>query len=399
MALFDSVVAAPNDPILGLSDAYRADPRPEKINLGVGVFVNDEGATPLLGSVHEAESRLARDARSKSYLPITGIPAYGVHTRDLAFGPELAKSLHDRVVTAQTPGGTGALRVAGDFLAANLSNPTVWVSTPTWANHPGVFQAAGLRTRSYPYFDAARNAVDFDAMAEALQQIPAGDSVLLHACCHNPTGADLEPEQWTMVAEIAAARGWLPLLDFAYQGFGDGLEADAIGVRTMLNTGLPCLVAQSFSKNFGLYHDRVGALHVCTGSREEAQRVGSRVKLAIRTNYSNPPAHGGAIVETILADADLRNQWQGELEGMRNRINGVRSHFVQALADAGVSRDFGFLERQRGMFSFTGIPKEQVHALRDDYGIYMVDSGRINVAGITSKNLPALVAALKSVIG
>lgn len=399
IAPFASVIAAPADPILGLTDAFKADPRPEKINLGVGVFVSEEGTTPLLTSVRQAEERLARAAKSKSYLPITGSAAYAELTRDLALGSSLAAESKPRFVTAQTPGGTGALRVAADFLAGNLSNPTVWISTPTWANHKGIFQAAGLTTEGYPYFDATVNGVNFEAMIDVLQKIPAGDVVVLHACCHNPTGADLTGEQWRKVAEIAADRGWLPFLDFAYQGFGDGLEADSAGLRVIVEAGLPCLVAQSFSKNFGLYQDRVGALHILTESADAAGRVASQVKIAIRTNYSNPPAHGGAIVETILSDESLKALWATEVEAMRDRINGVRSGFVRALSEAGVGRDFSFLQEQRGMFSFTGIPKEQVHALRDAHGIYMVDSGRVNVAGITSANMPRLVGALKTVLG
>lgn len=395
MTLFAQVKQAPPDPILGLTEAFKADPRPDKINLGVGVFVDASGKTPVLPSVHTAEQRLSAAAASKSYLPITGSPAYAAATQKLCFGD--SKPAH--VVTAQSPGGTGGLRVAGDFLHAALPGATIWISDPTWANHNGVFAAAGFPQKTYAYFDASANGVNKEAFFAALREVPAGDVVLLHACCHNPTGADLAPEDWATVAEIAKAGGWMPFLDFAYQGFGDGLAEDAIGARTLAEAGLLFVTAQSFSKNFGLYHDRVGALHIVCSSADEADRVASQLKVTIRCNYSSPPAHGGAIVTTILEDAALAAQWENEVTAMRERINGVRATFVQALRDAGVSRDFGFLQQQRGMFSFTGITKEQVARLKDEFAVYMVASGRINVAGITPANLPRLVAALKTVLG
>ncbi len=398
MALFDSVVLAPADPILGLTDAFKADPREGKINLGVGVFVDAAGETPVLPSVRTAESQLAAAGVSKSYLPITGSPVFARATRKLCFGA-LSDGLADCVVTAQTPGGTGGLRVAGDFLAKAAPHATLWISDPTWANHKGVFAAAGLPQRVYPYFDPESNGIDRDGFFAALRAIPAGDIVLLHACCHNPTGADLADEDWHIVARIAKERGWLPFLDFAYQGFGDGLEADATGPRQLADAGLNLIVAQSFSKNFGLYQDRVGALHIVCTSSDEAQRVSSQLKVAIRVNYSNPPAHGGAIVSTILEDSTLQAQWIDEVTAMRERINGVRAEFVQGLRDAGIPRDFGFLESQRGMFSFTGISRREVVRLREEFGVYMVESGRINVAGITPANLPRLIEALKATLG
>lgn len=398
MALFDSAELAPADPILGLTDAFRLDPRPEKINLGVGVFVDDSGRTPVLQSVRQAEQRLAEAGESKSYLPITGAPSFASCTQALCFAPS-AIELGPRLVSAQTPGGTGGLRVAGDLLAHILPKTSIWLPDPTWANHRGIFTAAGLPLQDYPYFDAARNGLDRDAFFDALKNVPAGDVVLLHACCHNPTGADLSADDWKTVATIAAERGWLPLLDFAYQGFGDGLDFDAGGVRTLAEAGVPLIVAQSFSKNFGLYQDRVGALHILCDSVDAATRVGSQLKVAIRVNYSNPPAHGGAVVSTILTDPELEGQWREELSNMRSRINDVRDAFVRALREASVSRDFGFLNQQRGMFSFTGIQKPEVKRLREEFAVYMVESGRINVAGITSENLPRLVAAIKQVLG
>jgi aspartate/tyrosine/aromatic aminotransferase len=399
MSLFDSVVAAPADPILGLTEAFKADPRPEKINLGVGVFVDETGKTPVLEVVHAAEERLLAGNASKSYLPITGIPDYAVFTQKLCFGEELLGNLTGRLMTAQTPGGTGALRVAADFMAKNLSCGRVHLSNPTWANHKGIFAAAGLELAEYAYFSAERNGVDVEAFLAALDAIPAGDIVVLHACCHNPTGADLTPEQWKEVAAIAAKRGWIPFLDFAYQGFGDGIDADAVGVRTIAATGLPCFVAHSFSKNFGLYQERVGALHVVTESPKSLAAVSSQVKVTVRVNYSNPPAHGGAIVATVLGDAVLTARWADEVAMMRDRINGVRRKFVDALKAAEVGRDFEFLLAQRGMFSFTGLSKTEVERLRDEFAVFMVGSGRINVAGITDSNRDALVKAFKTVIG
>ena len=398
MSLFDSVALAPPDPILSLTGAFRADPNPEKINLSVGVFVDDSGVTPVLASVKEAERRLLDSNATKSYLPITGTAEYASLTQKLCFGDEIASELQGRVTSLQSPGGTGALRVAADFIAKNLSAKAIWLSAPTWANHKGIFGAAGLQTKSYAYFDQANLRLDYPAFLNAISDIPSGDVVALHGCCHNPTGADLVPDQWEEVADIAAEKGWIPLIDFAYQGFGTDIETDAAAARIMANKGLPVFVAQSFSKNLGLYQDRVGALHVVTDDASNLEQVVSQLKISVRVNYSNPPAHGGGIVTTILSDDALIDQWHGELTAMRERIASVRSAFVQALADAGVSRDFSFLNDQKGMFSFTGLTKEQAIELREKHSIYIVDSGRINVAGITSKNIGRLVSVLKSLI-
>ena len=399
MSKFDSVTIAPPDPILSLTGAFKADPNPEKINLSVGVFVNDHGVTPILETVRSAEKRLAETGKTKSYLPITGTPQYASLTQQLCFGEASATCLSNRVITADTPGGTGALRVAGDFIKNNLITGAVWLSDPTWANHKGIFSAAGFETKIYSYFDSSSFSLDYGAFVESLNGIPYGDLVVLHACCHNPTGADLGPEQWDEVASIASDRGWIPLLDFAYQGFGSDIDQDAYGPRRLAEAGLPLFVCQSFSKNFGLYQERVGALHVLTNGGDEAERVASQVKLSVRTNYSNPPAHGGAIVETILSDEATRKKWIAELASMRDRIHNVRHQFVSALSDAGVSRDFSFLISQKGMFSFTGLTKEQARKLRADCSIYIVDSGRINVAGLTSENLSRVARALKELLG
>ncbi|MFL3659189.1 MAG: aromatic amino acid transaminase [Opitutales bacterium] len=398
MSQFDSVSLAPADPILSITEAFKADSNPDKINLSVGVFVDDSGVTPILGTVREAEKRIVETNATKSYLPITGSPNYGALTQKLCFGNSLADSLKGRIITAHTPGGTGALRVAADFISSSLEANSVWLSNPTWANHKGIFSAARLEPQTYAYFDQSTLSLDYPAFIESIKTIPAGDIVILHACCHNPTGADLSPAQWDEVAAIAANAGWIPLLDFAYQGFGTDIETDAYCVRAFAQTGKALFVCQSFSKNIGLYRERVGALHVVVGNEDEAKRVTSQVKIAVRTNYSNPPAHGGAIVETVLGNADLRSTWITEVTAMRERIHEVRDQFVRALEAAGVGRDFSFLKEQKGMFSFTGLTKEQAIGLRQNHSIYIVDSGRINVAGITSKNLPRLVEVLKGTL-
>ncbi|MFP4281195.1 MAG: aromatic amino acid transaminase [Opitutales bacterium] len=395
MSLFETIPLAPPDPILGLTETFKADERAEKVNLGVGVFVDEKGRTPVLACVANAERRLAEASAPKAYLPILGTPGFQALTQQLCF----AQSRPAHLVTAQTPGGTGGLRVAADLLARSFPKASVWLSRPTWVNHQGVFAAAGFGLQHYPYFDASLHGVGREAFFAALRAVPAGDIVLLHACCHNPTGADLTLEDWAQVATIAAEGGWLPFVDFAYQGFGDGLGEDAAGVRLLAEAGLSMVVAQSFSKNFGLYQDRVGALHFVCASAEERNRLASQLKVAIRVNYSNPPAHGGAIVAMILEDTLLAAQWETEVAAMRDRINGVRRDFVAALARAGVSRDFGFLTRQRGMFSFTGITAEQVEQLREEHAVYIVGSGRINVAGLTPGNLPHVVSAIKAVLG
>ena len=399
MSPFETVTQAPADPILSITESFKTDPNPEKINLSVGVFVNDSGVTPVLDTVREAEKVLAETNTTKSYLPMTGNPRYASLTQTLCFGDELAESLTGKIVTAQTPGGTGALRVAADFIKGNLKTKSAWLSNPTWANHKGIFSAAGLDTKVYSYFDSTTLSLDYSAFLESIKSIPSGDVVILHACCHNPTGADLSPGQWDEVANIASVKGWLPLLDFAYQGFGLSIEEDAYAPRAFAKAGLPLFVCQSFSKNLGLYRERAGALQIVVNNAEESTRVASQVKIAIRTNYSNPPAHGGALVEAILGDSQWQTRWTEELDAMRTRIHEVRRQFVTALADAGVSRDFSFLKDQKGMFSFTGLTKEQAIALRTDHSIYIVDSGRINVAGITSDNLPRLVNVLKEILG
>lgn len=395
--MFQSIEAAPVDPILGLTDAFKADPNPEKINLGVGVYQDESGVTPVLPSVVEATKRVITAETTKSYLPIPGAPEYGAAVQRLLFGADHEIVASGRAATSHTPGGTGALRVTGDFLKQNLPGATLWMTDPTWANHPAIFAAAGVPTKSLPYFDAATNGLAFGTFLAALKELPAGDAVLLHGCCHNPSGIDPTCEQWKQIADVLADRGVLPILDFAYQGFGTGIEDDAAGLREFCRPGAELIVCGSFSKNFGLYRERVGAVTFVAVDADTCKTVQSQVKRAIRTNYSNPPAHGAALVTTILGDADLAAQWEGEVAQMRNRINGMRKLLVDKLDDNGAKGDYSFITHQRGMFSFSGLTKEQVGRLRDEHSIYIVGSGRINVAGISSTNVNRLCQAIASV--
>ena len=396
--MFDSITPAPPDAILGLTEAFKKDSNPRKTNLAVGVYKDAGGATPVLETVKEAERRLLDREKTKSYLPIDGIPEYDAACQELVFGAGHEVLTSGRAVTAQAPGGTGALRVAADFVAEISPGATVWISEPTWPNHPSVFQSAGLKVASYPYFDPATYGVDFDGMLAAIRTIPAGDVLLLHGCCHNPTGVDLSPEQWRAVAAVAAERGLLPLLDFAYQGFADGLEEDAAGVRIVAEQCPEMFVASSYSKNFGLYNERTGALTLVARTPEAAESALSHIKRCIRANYSNPPAHGGEIVRTILGDPELRRRWEGEVAEMRERINTMRHLFVETLNEKGVTRDFSFIARQRGMFSFSGLTPAQVKALRERHGVYIVGSGRISVAGMTEGNMEYLCEAIADVL-
>ena len=396
--MFETITPAPPDAILGLTEAFQEDPDPRKINLGVGVFKDGSGQTPVLASVKEAERRLLQAEATKSYLPIDGLAAYAAACQQLVFGSDHAIVSDGRAVTVQTPGGTGALRVAADFVRRISPQATVWLSDPTWPNHPNVFGSAALRVDSYPYFDADSNGVAFDRMMAALESIPAGDLLLLHGCCHNPTGADLSPEQWRAVAALCVERGVLPLLDFAYQGFGSGLTEDAFGVGIVAEHCQELLVANSFSKNFGLYNERVGALTLVAAGADAASAAQSHLKTCVRTNYSNPPAHGGQIVATILGDLELRQRWEVELAEMRDRINEMRHLFVETLDEQDVGRDFSYIARQSGMFSYSGLTPPQVQTLRERHSIYIVGSGRINVAGMTEANMDYLCAAIADVL-
>ncbi len=396
--MFEHLNPLPPDPIMGLTEAFHRDPNPRKVNLGAGVYRDATGRTPILACVKEAERRLLANEASKTYLPIDGLPGLPALVQPLLFGPDHPIIRDGRAVTVQAPGGTGALRIAGDFLARVRPEATVWVSEPTWPNHPNIFRAAGLRVETYPYFDAATLGVAFDALMAAVERIPAGDVFLLHGCCHNPTGADLTPEQWQQVAGRLAERGILPLVDFAYQGFGDGLEEDAVGVRILVAHCPEVLIASSFSKNFGLYSERAGALTLVAGDADAAQVALGYLKKAIRANFSTPPAHGARIVHTVLSDPTLRRQWEEELSSMRGRIHAMRHLLVETLHEKGAPRDFSFIVQQRGMFSYTGLSPEQVDALRERYSIYMVRSGRINVAGITEGNVDYIAGAIVDVL-
>jgi len=396
--MFETFTPAPPDAILGLTEAFKKDPNPKKVNLGVGVYKDAQGRTPILASVKRAEELLLQEENTKNYLSIDGTAEYSAAVQELLFGAGHAILTSERAVTAQAPGGTGALRIAADFIARMFPNATVWLSDPTWPNHPSVFKAAGLKVAVYPYFDAVGNRVDFDAMLAAIQQIPAGDVLLLHGCCHNPTGADLSKAQWQVLTAVIAERKILPLLDFAYQGFGDGLTEDALGMRTVCEGVSEALVASSFSKNFGLYSERVGALTVVAATAAAAELALGHIKLAIRANYSNPPAHGAAIVTTVLRHPELRAQWESEVTEMRERINSMRHLFVETLNEKGVEQDFSFIAHQRGMFSFSGLKPEQVKALREKHGVYIVGSGRISVAGMTTGNMDYLCEAIADVL-
>lgn len=396
--MFDHIEVAPPDPILGLEEAFKNDPNPAKINLGAGVYRDESGNTPIFRAVKRAEALILQTETSKSYLGITGAPEFAVVTQKLLFGEGHPVLAERRAVTAHCPGGTGALRVAAEFI--KKANPTarVWISRPSWPNHPGVMQAAGLAVESYPYFDADNHGVAFDAMLASLARASAGDVVILHGSCHNPTGADLTPEQWAGLADFLAERRLLPLVDFAYQGFAQGLAEDVRGLHTLCQRLDEVVIASSYSKNFGLYNERVGALTLIAGSQAVADAALSQIKVIIRVLYSNPPAHGAKIVTTILNSPELRADWEAELAAIRGRIREMRQRFVAELRALGVARDFSFIERQNGMFSFTGLTREQVRALREQHSVYMVDSGRVNVAGLTSSNLPAVCRAIAAVL-
>lgn len=396
--MFERVSVAPADPILGLTDAFRADERPEKINLGVGVFQDEQGNTPILEAVKEAERRLINTETSKGYLAIQGSPEYARAVQELVLGKGNQWLADGRVCTAQAPGGTGALRIGAEFLRRQLGIDTIWVSDPTWANHQNIFRDAGLTLRTYRYYDPETHGLDFAGMLADLENVGPNDAVLLHACCHNPSGVDPTIAQWDKIASVLHDHETLPFFDFAYQGFGAGLEDDAAGLRRVLDRVPEALIANSFSKNFGLYNERVGALTVTSATADASAAVLSQLKGLIRAIYSNPPSHGAAIVYTILQDPDLTRRWQEELAGMRQRINSLRNDLVQGLKTEGVQRDFSFIAEQNGMFSFSGLTRDQVERLRDEFAIYIVGSGRINVAGIRSVNLKPLCRAIAAVL-
>lgn len=382
------------DPILGLTEAYKADPRPEKVNLGVGVFVDETGTTPVLRSVRKAEEALLGEEKSKTYQPIPGSAEFRRLSGELVFGAEWGRLADGCVAAMQSVGGTGALRVGAELIRRLRPDATVWLPRPTWGNHPAVMKAAGLKTAEYPWYDAARRGVDAEAVAEALGKVPAGDAVLLHVCCHNPTGADLDAAGWAAVAAAAEKAGWLPFFDFAYQGFGDGPEEDRAGLLAVMDRVEEGLVATSFSKNMGLYGERTGSLQIVAGTADAAEAALSHAKQLVRTLYSNPPKHGAALAAKILGDAALRAEWLEELRAMQRRIAGNREKLVAGLAARMPGADFGHILRQKGMFSYSGLDEGQVKWLREEKGIYMVKGGRINVAGLLDRQVDYVCDAI-----
>ncbi len=392
--MWKNVQPAPPDSILGLTDEFRKDPNPEKVNLGVGVYKDENGTTPILRCVKAAEEELLKTEKTKSYLPISGDPVYGAAVQRLILGESSDTIKDGRVITAHAPGGTGALRVGADLIRKFNPAAKLWVSSPTWANHNGIFGAAGFEIKQYGYYNAESRDLDFDRLMDDLLDVPAGDVVVLHACCHNPSGVDLTNAEWQQVAELAARVGWIPFLDFAYQGFGDGVDEDRFAVEQFAAAGIDCYVASSFSKNFGLYNERTGAISVITPSAEEATVAMSHLKTIVRTNYSNPPAHGGLVASLILNKSELRTVWLEELADMRERIKNMRKLLVQGLTAQGVDGDFSFIEKQRGMFSFSGWSDDVVAKLRDEDSIYVVGGGRINLAGLTESNIEYVCAAV-----
>jgi aspartate/tyrosine/aromatic aminotransferase len=397
--MFEAIQPAPPDPILGLTEAFHQDANPNKVDLSIGMYVNDSGQTPILRCVKEAEQLLVTEETTKAYLGIMGRPDVCCQVGRLLFGADHPLVGSGRLAILQTPGGTAAVRVAADFLARNFNSSHVWLSDPTWPNHPQVFAAAGMTTRTYAYFDATSNRLDFQRMRESLQRIPHHHIVVLHGCCHNPTGVDLSPDQWAEVGEVLHGRRLLPLIDLAYQGFAEGLDEDAAGLRALGRRLDELIVCSSFSKNFGLYRERVGAATFVARSAAEAEAVASRVKQCVRANYSNPPSHGGAIVATILESAQLSGLWHKELAAMRSHVTTMRTLLPNKLAEHGCAADFSFLPRQRGMFSISGLTPQQVDRLRIEHAVYLVGDGRINVAGVNQQNIDYVCRALAAVAG
>ena len=395
MSHFHNIVRVPGDPILGLMDAYRADRNPAKLDLGVGVYKDAQGLTPIPRAVKLAEQLLVESETSKSYIGGHGDPLFGSRLSQLVLGAD-NPLLPERAGATQTPGGTGALRLCADFIAQCLPGRGIWLSDPTWPIHESIFAAAGLRVGHYPYV-GADNRLNVEAMIAALTHVPKGDVVLLHACCHNPTGFDLTPRDWKRVLEVVKARELLPLIDFAYQGFGDGLEQDAFAVRLFAAELPELLITSSCSKNFGLYRERTGALIACAESAEKLQDVRSQLAFIARNLWSTPPAHGAAVVASILADAELNSLWVSELDAMRKRVASLRSGLVEALQPYGLSERFAHIAPQRGMFSYTGLTPLQVQRLRDEFSVYMVGSGRANMAGLDANRLDQLASAIARV--
>ncbi|KVE33502.1 amino acid aminotransferase [Burkholderia sp. TSV86] len=398
MSLFSAVALAPRDPILGLNEAFNADTRSTKVNLGVGVYTNEEGKIPLLRAVRDAEKARVEAGLPRGYLPIDGIAAYDAAVQKLLLGDNSPVIAAGRVVTAQALGGTGALKIGADFLRMLNPKAKVAISDPSWENHRALFETAGFEVVAYPYYDAKTNGVNFDGMLSALNSYEPGTIVVLHACCHNPTGVDLSDVQWAQVVEAVKIRQLVPFLDIAYQGFGENVDADAAAVRLFAQADLNVFVSSSFSKSFSLYGERIGALSIITGSNDESARVLSQLKRVIRTNYSNPPTHGAALVSAVFASPELRAAWLEELGEMRDRIRAMRNGLVERLKAANVDRDFSFINAQRGMFSYSGLTAAQVDRLREEFGIYAVSTGRICVAALNTRNIDVVANAIAAVL-
>ncbi|MDY7579318.1 amino acid aminotransferase [Herbaspirillum sp. RTI4] len=398
-SLFSAIEMAPRDPILGITDAFNADKNPAKTNLGVGVYSDDNGKVPLLECVRRAEAELIAKLAPRTYLPIDGLALYDKTVQELVFGVGSKVLEEKRAITVQAIGGTGALKLGADFLKHFAPSSTqIWISDPSWENHRALFEMAGFTVNNYPYYDAATRGVNFSGMLEALNTMPSGSVVLLHACCHNPTGADLSHDEWTQVIDVITKRALIPFLDMAYQGFGDGIDEDGAVVRRFVDAGGPLFVSNSFSKSFSLYGERVGALSIVAASQEEVSRVLSQLKRVVRTNYSNPPNHGGQVVATVLASPELRALWEGELAEMRVRIRAMRELLVTKLKAKAPGQEFDFINHQRGMFSYSGLTKPQVDRLRTDFSIYAIDTGRICVAALNTRNIDAVVDAISQVL-
>ena len=397
-SIFSAVEMAPRDPIIGLNELFNADTRSIKVNLGVGVYFDDNGKIPLLDAVKVAEKARLEAMPPRGYQPIDGTPAYNQSVQKLIFGADSQLLAEGRVVTAQALGGTGALKIGADYLKQLMPNATVYISDPSWENHRALFEAAGFTVESYPYYDASARGVNFQGMKDCLNALPACSIIVLHACCHNPTGADLTESQWREVIDVMKARGLVGFLDMAYQGFADGITEDALALNLLAASGLQFFVASSFSKSFSLYGERVGALSAVTASKDESSRVLSQIKRTIRTNYSNPPTHGGAVVAAVLSSPELRQVWETELAGMRSRIRTMRQSFVEKLKAKGVAQDFSFIIQQRGMFSYTGLSADQVARMQNEFGVYAVSTGRICVAAMNTRNLDYVVDAVAAVL-
>lgn len=398
MSLFSAVEMAPRDPILGLNEAFNADTRPHKVNLGVGVYYNEAGRIPLLKAVALAEKARAEAHAPRGYLPIEGIGAYDSAVQNLLFGSDANITQSGRVITSQAIGGTGALKIGADYLKRLLPHAVVAISNPSWENHRALFESAGFPVKNYSYYDASKQGINLEGMLDDLRQLPAQSIIVLHACCHNPTGVDLTPEQWLAVLDVLRERQHIPFLDIAYQGFAEGIYEDAAAVRLFAESDMPFFVSSSFSKSFSLYGERVGALSIVTESKEQAARVLSQLKRVIRTNYSNPPTHGATVVGHVLNTPELNTLWQQELGQMRERILLMRKLMVEQLAAKGAKRDFSFVTAQRGMFSYSGLSQAQVERLRDEFAIYAVDTGRICVAALNMSNIDVVTDAIVQVL-